>query len=246
MEKSDIEAKLMILEPEGILDDYCVSIRDVYEKRSLIKELPYKSWIVEKIGGIILSAIKAKNRFRQLPCLKALRSIVKDKLSPPLSEEAVTILYEIYKNYIFSGKPDYEWCVSSLIKGRELKSQEIEWLIRNWSKSDHLVNRLLRYPSNNPQVSNWAKTVYENGGLLDRKSELIARFIGDDFANLLKHEKSSAVLVWAVYYSLVNIKEKEEMLIQIASLFDESNLIEVCSRLKLSEPLKVMLKVHYA
>jgi len=36
------------------------------------------------------------------------------------------------------------------------------------------------------------------------------------------------------------------MLIQIASLYDESNLIEVCSRLELSEPLKVMLKVHYA
>jgi len=91
-----------------------------------------------------------------------------------------------------------------------------------------------------------AKTIYENGGLLDRKSELISRFIDDDFSNLLKHEKSSAVLVWAVYYSLVDIKEKEEMLIQIASLFDESNLIEVCSRLKLSEPLKVMLRVHYA
>ena len=233
------------MEPEGALDNYCSSIRDIYENRYLIRELPYKEWIVEKVGGIILSTINDRKRFRQLPCLKVLRAIVRDNYSPPLSKDTVSILFGIYRHYIFSGKPDYEWCVSSLIKDRELNSDEIEWLIDNWDKSDHLVNRLLRYPTDNRQVSDWAKERYEKDELLERKSELMARFIDGEFSSLLENEESPAALTWAVYYSLSDIKAKEEMLIRIASLHDEENLLEVCSRLELSEPLKVILKAHH-
>jgi len=246
MRKKDIEAQLMILEPEGTLEGYCSTIRDIYENRYIIRELPYKDWIVERIATIILSTIKNKKRFRQLPCLKVLQSIVKDKYSPSLSKSTISILYEIYRNYIFHGNTDYEWCVSSLLKGRELKFDEIEWFVNNWSKSEYLINRLLRYPTNNLQITNWAKERYSNRELSNRNSELIARFITEDFSCLLQSEKSAATLTWAVYYSLTNPAEKNEMLIQIASLFDEENLIEVCSRLRLSEPLKVMLKVHHA
>ncbi len=246
MEKADIQAHLMIMEPERGFDDFCASTKDIYENRYLLRELPYEDWIVNKVGSIILSAIRNKKRFRQLPCLKVLRSIVKNNYSPPLSRNTISILYEIYKQYIFSGKEDYEWCVSSLIKGRELKPEEIEWFERNWAKSNHIVNRLLRYPSNNLQVSSWAKERYENHELLDRKSEIIARFINDDFPNLLKNENAPGALAWAVYYSLVGIKEKEEMLAQIAYVLNDESIVKVCSRLNLPKPLKILIKAHHA
>ena len=245
MDKSDIEAQLMILEPEGLLDKYCASIRDIYENRYFLRELPYKEWIVEKIAGIIISAIREKKRFRQLPCLKVLRSIVKDNISPPLSAKTVSLLIEIYQHYIFSGKPDYEWCVSSLLKGRELRNGEIKWLIDNWNESEHLVNRLLRYPSFNSQISKWAKQRYINSDLLERKSEIMACFIKDDFSNLLENESPGSI-AWAIYYAQAATVEKEDMLIQLASLYDEPNLVEVCLRLSLPKPLKVMIETHHA
>ncbi|MDX2255302.1 MAG: hypothetical protein NW214_07300 [Pseudanabaenaceae cyanobacterium bins.39] len=245
MYRSDVELQLMILEPHGLLDKYCVSTRDIYVNRYILRELPYKGWIVEKIAGIIMSSIREKERFQQLPCLKVLRSIVKDNYSPPLSVKTVSLLFQIYQHYIFCGKTDYEWCVSSLLRGRNLNQEEVEWLIDNWDKSEHLVNRLLRYPSYSFQISEWARQRYLNSELLERKSEVMACFIKDEFLELCKKESVESI-VWAIYYANLAIQQKEQMLDYIAKLYDEPELIKVCLRLELAKPLKTILKSHHA
>ena len=239
MDKSSIELRLMILEPHGLLDKYCTSARDIYENRYILRELPYEEWIVEKIAKIIIISIREKKRFQQLPCLRVLRSIVKGNNSPPLSVNSVSLLFQIYQHYIFCGKADYEWCVSSLLRGRNLNQGEIQWLIDNWNKAERIVNRLLRYPSYDSLISEWARQRYINSELLDRKSEVMACFISDDFSDICKKESPDSI-IWAIYYANLSIKQKEDMLDYMAR-YNEQELIQVCLRLKLAKPLKTML-----
>jgi hypothetical protein len=234
----------MLLEPGDLLAKHCTSTRDIYENRRFLKDLPYEEWIVRRIAEIITDSIDKKKRFRQLDCLKVMRSLVKDKNFPPLSKETTSLLFRIYQHYIFCGKDSYEWCASTLLRGRNLADEEIEWMIENWDQSVHLVNRLLRYPSSNSKISEWAKQRYLNSELLDRKSEVMACFIDDDFSMLCDKEHPRPI-IWAIYYANLSIEQKESMLNTLAGLYREPELIEVSSRLQLAKPLKTMLKCHF-
>jgi hypothetical protein len=115
-----------------------------------------------------------------------------------LSEETIAKLFEIYKHFIFSEKEDnIKWCVSCIIKDKKLSDEAIKWLVSNQLYSIHIVNRLLLYPCQHPQIKTWAEQVLSQDDLQEdlqnRRSELIAILIEKDLPKAAIKENSSTI-----------------------------------------------------
>lgn len=242
--QEELKKHLLLFEPECYLSSYVKNVRDIYNNKSFLKKLPCTDTVVNKISNLIVSAIEINKRFRQLDCLKILRAIIKDRHEQKLSQETVSLLFAIYKHYIFDHREEVQWCVSALLRGRKLKDSELSWIIKNYKQSDHLVNRLLRYPADNPSVFNWASELYNKGGIKGRNSELLGLLIRNGLPNNIKKETKETI-IWAVFYSRASTNIKIDIL---EANYSEKNLksfIEVCMRLRLPLAIKNVLKKRY-
>jgi hypothetical protein len=143
--------------------------------------------------------------------LKVLRAIIKNKDNGKLSSSTITKLFNLYQHYIFDEREEVQWCVSSLLKDKQLLDSEIQWFIGNYDKSVHLINRLLRYPIQNELIRKWALRAYTNKKLTERRSELIALLIEDDIPDAARGEKNE-VLLWSVYYAKIEKQKKSVLL----------------------------------
>ncbi len=62
----------------------------------------------------------------------------------------------------------------------ELSSEEEEWLCLNYSLSEQILNRILRYPIRSVVISNWAKKNFKNVALSSRRAELLSWIIDEE------------------------------------------------------------------
>ncbi len=234
----------MIFEPDFFLSKYVKTVQDIYRNRSFLKQLSCIDSVVQLLASIIISAVETEQRFRQLDCLKVLRAIVKDRHDPELSQETVSLLFKLYKHYIFDHREDIQWCISALLRGRQLRDSELSWIIERYKESEHLANRLLRYPVDSPLVYNWVKKIYDEGGIDGRNSELLGLMIRDCLPDKIKNE-SKETLIWAVFYSRANINIKAALLEELYSEENVKSFIEVCMRLELPLVMNNILRKFY-
>jgi len=222
----------MLFEPNELLRKYVHSVKDIYRHRYYVRNLPSTDLIVQSLAGYILDALEKGVRFRQFDCLKVMKAIVKDKHDTELSSETISLLFRLYRHYIFDSRGEFQWCATSLLRGRQLLDSEVSWIITNWQESAHLINRLLRYPVAHASIVQWAKARYKARDLEDRKSELIGLLILDSIPSLVGREKKET-LIWAVYYSRAKDRDKARMLESLFSAQDAESFIKVCIRLRL-------------
>ena len=207
------------------------SPKDIYELRSTLKYAQYSENIVRHLAQILVNAVDSGARFRQFDCLKVLRAIVKDQTEPQLSPETTSLLFRLYKHYIFHHREEVRWCVSEILRGRVLAELELDWLLMRWEQSLHFVNRLLRYPIYDPKLADWATQVNGHELLANRHSEVIALAIKDclpEFAELYSND----AVIWAIFYAQVPDRMKEKMLISSFSFDSLESYIEVSLRLE--------------
>lgn len=242
--KEYLEKHIMLFEPKKYLSKYIKSVYDIYFNRYLLRRLGHCDFAVNYIAKIILFAIHKNKRFRQLDCLKTLRYILKnkDESDEDLSSSTISLLFKLYKHYILGGKEELQNCVNIFIKDKLLKEKELEWLINNYNKSNHCINRLLRYPLKNHLISIWASKVYKENKIENRDSELIALFIKDDFSYLLTKNYDKETLIWAVYYSKMDLAKKSKILNELFDINLLNSFMEVCIRLNLISTIKNLLK----
>ena len=239
--REKLEQNMMILDPETYLQKYIRSLYDIYKYRVLLKQLPYKDYVVQYLANFILSALSNKQRFRQLDSLKVIKSITKCQHSPELSADTISILFRLYQHYIFYEKDEMQWCMSSILKDRPLLDSEISWIIDNCHKSKHLINRLLKYPFNNCLIDEWAHKMYKSEKLKGRKSELIGILIKNNIPDFVKQEKIER-LIWAAFYSKVGLKIKSKILKSLFSPEALDSFIKVCVRLELPTVMRFAIK----
>ena len=239
--REELEKSLMLFEPNGLLPQYVHSAHDIYKHRYYLRHLPSTDLTVQSLAGYILDALDKRMRFRQFDCLNVLRAIVKDEHDPELSSETISLLFGLYRHYIFDSRDKFQWCVSSLLRGRQLLDSELSWIITNWKKSAHLINRLLRYPVGHPSIIRWAEARCRAQDLEDRKSECIGLLISDTIPGFVAREKKE-MPIWAVYYSRTTDEHKARMLESLFSAQNAESFIEVCIRLRLVRPMRNVLE----
>lgn len=237
-----LEMTLVLFEPEKRLPAITRNVKDIYTQRFLLRDIPSSEFAVDYLASIVIEAIESNQRFRTYDCLKVIRSVVRNKKQARLSTRTTHKLFKIYKKFVFSEREEIQWCVSAFLKDQLLISEDIEWLIGNYTRSNHIVNRLLRYPQPTDAIHKWAEEIHKSSLLLDRRSEVIGLLIPERFQELLATESSKS-LAWAVYYSRANDLEKDKMLLQMASIETLEPVRDIALRLNYLNPIKKLISM---
>lgn len=188
---------LIFFEPEAEVSSRVPDVRAMWELRYELKRLSYHPAVLSHLARLVRAALTEYRRFRVFDCVKVLRAQVVASEGKKLPSRVVRDLFAIYRQLILAGREELQWALSRLIRDQKLTDGEIAWLVEHWRESDHLVNRLLRYPVPHPNVAAWARQCYAAGLLSDRKSELLALLIPEDgIAPFAKEDP--VVLAWAL------------------------------------------------
>jgi hypothetical protein len=226
----------MVISPQ-----YVKSAQDMYRNRAFLKNLPYCDYTIAYLANFLVSAIEKGERFRQLDCLKIIRSIIRQRCDDTrLGRTTTSLLFSLYRNYIFHHNEEVQWCVSTLIKDQILDDEYIEWLVAHYQETNHIVNRLLRYPERHKLIVRWATKVYKNNELNDRSSEIIALLIGDNIPDFINEANSNTVL-WGIYYARSSAAIKRRLLIQHANFDNLEHVLNISMRLEIPEVIEHML-----
>ena len=235
-----LEESLVLFTPDESLPHLVVSVADIYLHRSLLKQIPFTDESFAHMTLLVRDAVESHARFRVLDCLKVLRAVI--KRAPEnhrLPEHTVENVVAIYQELILRIGEDGQWCLSRLLLGQPVSDVALQWLIANWNASEHITNRLLRYPEKNVAIAAWARAQYEANTLANRKSEIIALLIDARIPAFTQHEPPE-VLAWAIYYARTVVSAKVallqplisklpvEMAIDLARRFDSKDLIHKC------------------
>ncbi|MGG6312404.1 hypothetical protein [Paenibacillus macerans] len=178
-----------------------------------------------------------------MECLKILKKMNKSRRpDEPYNKELLRNLFFLYQQFIFLGNEEVQWAVSTYIKDHLLDEEHINWLIDNYLESEHIVNRLLRYPVKNGQVTDWAHDVLMSGKLRSRISEIVGFLIDEKVPDFVKEDNTT--IMWAIYYSKCSKAKKRKLLLKHLDYENYLMALEVANRLDIGEVSYELLK-HY-
>jgi hypothetical protein len=160
---------------------------------------------------------------------------------PALPAATVKVLFEIYQQLILKSREEVQWCLSRFVKDQVLDDEDVTWLVDNWFRSVHLVNRLLKYPVPNDLITEWARLRFNAGDLPDRRSELIALLLSDEDISLF-HTEEGEVLGWAILQSHLSRTVKIRHLSALANQVSAGGLVTFAVRLNAPVILREALK----
>jgi len=238
----ELETSLVLFETEKHLPQIVRNVKDIYMQRFLLRDIPGYDFAVDYLASLVFEALKSKQRLRTYDCLKVIRSIVRNRNTKQLSTKITHRLFNLYQIFVFSEREEIQWCVSAFLKDQLLISKDIDWLIENYSRSNHIVNRLLRYPRPTDAIRRWAEEVRSSALLLERHSEVLGLLLPERFQELRSTE-DAAILAWGVYYARANDSEKEEMLMQMASIETVETVMDVAMRLHFPKPIRRLIAI---
>ncbi|MDA8335424.1 MAG: hypothetical protein M0Z41_10635 [Peptococcaceae bacterium] len=227
-----LEKERIHYQPHKYLRRYIKDTRDVYKERQLLKSISFDDKSIEYLVRIILTDVLNKKRFRMAECFKVLKTIIKKRRSSKsFDRPLVNNLFYLYQENIFSHNEEMQWAVSVFIKAQPLNNEHIQWLIDHFEESDHIANRLLRYPTPHKLITEWATVVYKNEMMTHRLSEVVGILIDGDLPNFIKVDIDT--LMWAIYYSKCSVKNKEKLILKYLNYDDYSSALQVAHKLGL-------------
>lgn len=229
------------LKPEEyVLKNIC-SVGDIYRQRAMLKQQLGTDTIISHVARVIINGIDNGHRMRTLDCLKVLRSLTRSAGSASLSHDTIEKLFRIYQKFVFSQNDDVKWCVSAIVKGRPLADSAIEWLIQNCTYSDHILNRLLLYPTTHPRITQWAEKAYHDNSVPERLSELIALLLNARNAYKFARDNGANIIIWAIFKARISDEEKVGLLKKYCNVEAFASIVAVADRLRSPEILSHFL-----
>lgn len=123
--------------PNECLGDY----NTILQFKHLIKRTIPNARVLGRLLDIVIDKIENRQRFQKLTMLK----LIKHQLQHGnLEKDTVDKLFFIFQALIIGATDEVAWKLTTTIKGIELSDEHIGWMIDNYDKSEHIVNRLLR------------------------------------------------------------------------------------------------------
>jgi hypothetical protein len=233
---TDVEFLLM---PETFLPKYVSNTKDIYNRRSLLKQILLSEYAINYLLDIIIKSVEEGARFRTLDCLRVIKAILRNNpFELELDSETVSKLFCLYKTFIVHKSEEVRACVNLLIRFQRLGDDEIGWLISNWENSEHSLNRLLRYPQKHPLVVKWVNGIYQRGQLRNRQAEVVALLIDESVPSFVTDTED--VIIWAIFHSRVEDAVKQKLLMEKFSTKNLDLLWKIALKLKYSTVIEFM------
>jgi len=234
-----IELALMVFDPAVFFPKYLRSVDDVAAHRSRVRICSYSDFAIEYLTGLVFDRVRQSRRRNLIYGLQAIKWLLRNRNENdlPIPEAIVDRLFELYQNFVFDRLDEIRWCVSAILKDKPLQSYQIRWLLDHYQESEHIVNRLLRFPRFDSVIADWARAMMRIHKLEERTSELLGRLI---FQTLPPEAVQLPIptVLWGVYHSSAESAVKQRLLEQSASADSMDDLIEISLRLHLPAILK--------
>ena len=225
-----LKRALIFFDPGAKVRSRVSDVRMMWELRHELKRLSYHPAVLSHLARLVRGALTENRRFRVFDCVKVLRAQIVASEGRKVPSRVVRDLFAIYRQLILTGREELQWALSRLIRDQKLTDEEIAWLVERWRESDHLVNRLLRYPVPHPAVVAWARQCYAAGLLSDRKSELLALLIPED--GIAPFAKEDPVdLAWALLRVGIPVERKLAHLERLESWLPAALIADISLRL---------------
>ena len=235
--KRTIDDFLLVNYPDEHIEEikkYLESPKAMYEHRTLLKEMNFSTPIYKIIVRSAISFIEDKAQVRTLQRLRILKNILRSNAFIELEKAIIDDLFLLFQNYVFHQNQEISQQANSLIMKQLLDFSQIAWLIENYNRSEHIVNRLLRYPVVDEQVGGWAKRMYIDGELCERKSEIIGILISNNSYDYLYKDNIKSFL-WAIHYSKLDKQQKRQIIFSNVNITNIEEcldaVIEISSRM---------------
>jgi hypothetical protein len=234
-----VELTLMIFEPDTFFPKYLRSVDDVAINRSILRRCTYTDAAIKRLMTLVWDRVSQHKRKNLLYGLQAIKWLLQNRLeqSRDLSQLTTDGLFDVYKHFVFDPLEEIRWCVSAILKDKPLRSHQVQWLLDNVDASEHILNRLLRYPNFDSLIADWARTAIQKPELEKRRAELLGRLIANDLPPEAEYLPSAAIL-WGIYYSSANTETKHNLIIRCASDDNMDEALEICMRCGLVTTLR--------
>lgn len=216
--------------PQQIEEDAVRDYNLVIRFRHLFNSCVPTESVLDGLLDIVIDRIISQKRFQRELLLKLILHNL-NGINP--SEEIREKLFFVFTSFILNiGEGTIGWKVTRLIKDVELSDDQIKWLIINYEHSEHIQNRLLRYPKPHIQITKWANKCLREGKLKNRLSELLALQL--NFSSKVKHKNREALL-WAIHYSKLDAQTKKILLKRYVSEKCFEEFIKICNKNNFSD-----------
>jgi hypothetical protein len=206
--------------PDELFQDY----KTILEYKALIRYAKPDKRILNHLLDTAIDKINRKQRFQKITFIKLIRCHCDNTF---IDKKTSDKLFFVFMSLIYEVNETIAWSLSVTIKDIELSHENIEWLIENFESSEHIRNRLLRYPKPNKSISDWCDRRLKNKDLENRKSELIGLRLNFDHDFNIKDKTS---LLWGIYYSKLSESKKKELLIKHITIDNFEELIKICEK----------------
>jgi hypothetical protein len=219
-----LQARYLEHFPEDFPMDMIQDYSSILRFRDYLKNSKPDKQLLTILLDMVLLKIERGQRFQKILLLK----LILNHLS--CGDIDAVILSKVFRIYqqLIVGEPDEVcWKLSKLIKDRELSSEQVDWLLVNYETSEHILNRILRYPVKNKAISLWAETAINNEELINRRAEIIGLIL--NFRPKYRHKDHQA-LAWGIYYSKLTDQEKQELLDRHFYADNLRELLKICER----------------
>jgi len=206
--------------PDEIFQDYKTTL----EYKELIRFAKPDKRILNHLITMVIDKIQRNQRFQRITFIKLIRlQCDRTFIDSEISEK----LFFIFKSLINEVNETIAWYLSGTIRDIKLSQENVAWLIENYEVSEHIQNRLLRYPKPNKAITNWGEQRLKNKDLNSRLSELIGLRLNfnTDF-----NFKDKTSLIWGIHYSKLPNNKKKELLLKHLTTDNFVELIKICEK----------------
>lgn len=203
---------LLLFYPNRYFFEVYKSNNEILKDLSYIRQIPSYEAILDKLLSLFLDIDKDKIQASSYTKQKLLRTIkvhIKQYRGDKLKNETRNILFRIFKKYVFL--KTYSNLVNNILIDILLNKEQISWLLKNHTYNIHILNRILRYPKRQENISKWAQNHYKNQVYMDRRAELLGLFISNPLQPFVKTNEIE-MLYWGIYYSKIADKDKKALL----------------------------------
>lgn len=206
--------------PNEIFQDY----KTILEYKDLIRNAKPDKRILNHLLDTVTEKIKSKKRFQKITFIKLIRWQCDNSF---IDRSTSDKLFFVFKSLINEVNETISWSLSVTIKDIELSKENIDWLIDNYEFSEHIQNRLLRYPVPNKAITTWCDQRLKKKDLANRLSELIGLKLNFD-TNFTFNDKIS--LIWGIHYSKLSENSKKDLLVRHLTADNFEEFIKICEK----------------
>ena len=206
--------------PDEIFQDY----KTILDYKDLLRYSKADKRILNHLLDTVIEKIKSNQRFQKITFIRLIRAQCdKTFIDSKISDK----LFVVFRSLITEVNETSCWNLSVTIKDIELSQENIDWLIENYEISEHIQNRLLRYPRPNMAITTWSSQRITEKDLDNRLSELIGLRLNLD-TDFSFEDKTS--LIWGIHYSKLPDARKKELLLQNLTESNFNELIKICEK----------------